>query len=174
MSCCIRENGGQREALLLFGRDNLLYDIRNGAYIEGSILETDNAHNRHMVQDVGEEGNVDRVTRVLDLGTARCRELLYPYTKHEITRAVLEDRLEEQPVYCIALNVPDGFSHTTLVYLERLIHEYLVCRALADWMSVTNPGKAETWAVKAAEAESEIRSCAQTRMGRIRRKLHPF
>lgn len=174
MGCNFEEDSGRVTAVLAFKREELLYDIRNCAYIEGHVMETENAERRHTVQDVGEAGNVDRVTRVLDLSVARCREALYPYVKHEIRRPELDDELRETPVYGIVMDVPRDFSQTTLNFLERLVHEYLVCRSVADWMSVTNPEKSETWAVKAREAESEIRTCLNARIGRVRRRCHPF
>ena len=156
----------------MFKREELLYDIKNYAFIEGSVMDTESNHNRHMVQDVGETGNVDRVTRVLDLRVAK--EFLYPYTKRDIHRSVLDDKLREPGVYGIVVKVPTNFSQTTLQLLEKLIHEYLVCEAVADWMSITNTAKAEIWKAKASEAESEIRVNVGTRMSRKRRRLAPF
>lgn len=143
------------------------------AYIEGHILETENTEQRHMVADVGEAGNVDRVCRILDLGVAHCEELLYPYTKRGVYRP-LENETREREAYCLVLSLPETFSQTTLNLLEHLIHEYLVSRAIADWMSITNPAKAETWAVKAQECEAGICGCLNARMSRTRRKCHPF
>ena len=174
MSCFLEESQGSLFAVLKFQRSQLLYDVKNYAYIEGSVMETDNNHNRHMVQDVGEEGNVDRVTRVLSLTVAKCKELLYPYTKHNIHRAVLDDKLREPGVYGIVLQVPTDFSQTTLNLLEKLVHEYLVCEAVADWMSITNPAKMETWKSKAEDDVSEIRVNINTRISRTRRRMHPF
>lgn len=174
MSCFLEEKEGTLNAVLIFKRDQLLYDIKNNAFIEGSVMETESNHNRHMVQDVGEEGNVDRVTRVLDLAIARCRELLYPYTKREIDRPALDDRLKERPTYGIVLTVPKGFSQTSLTLLERLVHEYLVCKAVSDWLSITNPPKAQTWEVKAEDALTEIRSNLNARIARTRIRPHPF
>lgn len=174
MSCYQNERNGTVEAVLSFKRDQLLYDIANYAYIEGHVMETDNPHQRHMVQDVGESGNVDRVTRVLDLNVAKCREMLYPFVKHDIHRHELDDTLKEAPVYGMVLQVPEGFSQTTLNLLERLIHEYLVCKSVADWLSITNPAKAQVWAAKAEDAESEIRTSLHARMWRLRRRCHPF
>ena len=134
MSCYLDEQNGTVEAVLSFKRDQLLYDIANYAYIEGHVMETENTHQQHTVQDVGEEGNVDRVTRVLDLNVAKCREMLYPFIKHEIHRHELDDTLKETPAYGMVLKVPQGFSQTTLNLLGRLIHEYLVCKSVADWM----------------------------------------
>lgn len=174
MSCFLEEKDGTLIAVLGFKRDQLLYDIKNYAYIEGSVMDTESNHNRHMVQDVGEEGNVDRVTRVLNLTVAKCRELLYPYTKNELHRTELNDTLREPKVYGIVLSVPTDFSQTTLYLLENLIHEYLVCKAVSDWLSITNPAKAQVWEAKAEDAESEIRANLHARIARTRRQLNPF
>lgn len=174
MSCFLEEKDGTLTAVLGFKRDQLLYDIKNYAYIEGSVMDTGSNHNRHMVQDVGEEGNVDRVTRVLNLTVAKCRELLYPYTKNELHRTELNDILREPKVYGIVLSVPTDFSQTTLYLLENLIHEYLVCKAVSDWLSITNPAKAQVWEAKAEDAESEIRVNLHARIARTRRRLRPF
>ena len=58
--------------------------------------------------------------------------------------------------------------------LENLIHEYLVCKAVADWLSITNTAKAQVWEAKAEEAEGEIRINLHNRIARTRRRLHPF
>lgn len=174
MSCFLENENGTQIAVLMFKRDQLLYDVKNYAFIEGSVLDTESNHNRHMVQDVGDDGNVDRVTRVFDLTIAKCKELLYPYTKRDIHRSVLDDRLREPGVYGIVLEVPITFSQTTLNLLEKLVHEYLVCEAVADWMSITNPAKTETWKSKAEAAVSEIRVNVNTRISRTRRRMHPF
>lgn len=174
MSCLLEEKAGRLNAVLVFKRDQLLYDIKNYAYIEGSVIDTESSHNRHMVQDVGEEGNADRVTRVLNLTVSKCRELLYPYTKSDIIRSELDDTLREPPAYGIVLSLPLDFSQTTLHLLESLIHEYLVSKAVADWLSITNPARAQVWEAKAEDAESEIRMNLQARMGRTRRLPHPF
>lgn len=174
MSCFLEEKDGRLNAVLIFKRDQLLYDIKNYAFIEGSIMDTESNHNRHTVQDVGEEGNVDRVTRVLNLTVCKCRELLYPYTKKEMHRTELNDNLREPPVYGIVLSVPTDFSQTTLYLLENLIHEYLVCKAVADWLSITNTAKAQVWEAKAEDAESEIRINLHNRIAKPRRRMHPF
>ena len=164
----------KRLVVILLGRGQLVYDVENICYIEGDILPEDMQHQRHMVQDVGQDGNVDRVTRVLDLAHAKVVELLYPFTQHAIRHPAVDDRLREKPVYGIFLNVPITFSQTTLNLLGKLIHELLVCRATADWLSITNPAKAQVWEAKAEDAESEILVNLHARIARTRRRLHPF
>lgn len=172
MSCCVENEGGTLKVRLTFGRDQLLYDIKNAAYVESHVMQPDAEHSRHMVTDVGEEGNADRVTRVLDLGVSMCRELLYPWAKKDIVNTEFYDTLKERQQYVIVMNVPATMSQTTLTLVERQIHEYLVCRGVADWLSITNPQKAETWLAKAEEAESEIRVAIHSRMTRTRIRQH--
>jgi hypothetical protein len=169
---------------LTFLRDELLYDIKNYAYIEGDVMKTDDEHDRHQVMDIGEEGNIDRVTRVLDLAIAECIELCYPYSKINVPDTSqddeeeevmsLDDTLEETPAYVVRLLVPDDFSQTTVNLLRRLIHELLVYKVVADWMSITNPDKAALWQAKVADTEEAIRTNLNCRVGRVRRTMTPF
>ena len=163
---------------LTFLREQLLYDIKNIAYVEGDVLSDEAQHSKHQVQDIGDEGNIDRVTRMLDLALAHCKEELYPFSKVDVeSGVVLDDTLTETPTYTVSLLVPDDFSDTTAKYLEQLIHNLLVYLVLADWMSianVANPNSATNWAAKAQGLEDEIKSALNRRTGRVRKFQSPF
>lgn len=160
---------------LTFRREEILYDCRNYAYVEGDTMMTDDEHARHQVMDIGEDGNIDRVTRVLDLAFAHCVELCYPYSKVEVEAATaLDDTLQERSELVLGMLVPDDFSQTTAELLRRLIHELLVYRVMEDWMSLTKPESTGKWAAKAEKAEREISSSLTFRVGRVRRPLRPF
>lgn len=163
---------------LTFLREQLLYDIKNLAYVEGDVLPDEAQHSKHQVQDIGEDGNIDRVTRMLDLALAHCVEALYPFSKVDVeSGVVLDDTLTETPTYTVTLLVPDDFSDTTAKYLEQLIHNLLVYYVLADWMSianVANPKSAANWAAKAQDLEDEIKSKLNARTGRVRKFQSPF
>lgn len=171
---CRKLDSKNIEALLLFKREQLIYDIRNLAYVEGDIMKENQQHERHTVQDIGEAGNIDRVTRVLNLAITECAEWLYPFTKKRIYRDCLDDRLTEKKVYSIFMTVPKDFSQTTLNAIEELVHEYLVCSALADWLSIANTKKAEVWKEKKKDLETAIRNKPRLRRGRLRIRKHPF
>lgn len=173
MSCCEKEN--HTAVMLSFKREELLYDAKNYSFIEGDIMKTDDEHARHQVFDIGENGNVDRVTRVLNLAHSECVELLFPYTKCEISEVgMLDDTLTEPASYDITLYLPKYFSMTTVQLLRNLIHEYLVCKVLADWMSITNPNSQKNWEDKFGELKRKIQTSLVSRRGKIRRKLKPF
>lgn len=174
---------------LHFKRAQLLYDIKNYAYVEGDTMRTDNDHNRHQIMDIGEEGNVDRVTRILDLGIAHCTEVLYPYSRIPVMESerseplntmageydmITDDTLTETNEYVISLLVPDDFSETSITYLERLIHELLICWVLSDWLSIVNSDSAAKWAAKMDGLEDTIRATMSKRCGRIRKFQSSF
>ena len=69
MNCCCED---KKNVKLVFRREQLLYDIGNYAFVEGDLLGDDAEHIAHQVKDIVEDGNVDRVTRVLNLAHTEC------------------------------------------------------------------------------------------------------
>ena len=57
MSCCVENDGGTLKVTLTFKRDQLLYDIKNYAYVESHVMPAETEHAKHMVADVGEDGS---------------------------------------------------------------------------------------------------------------------
>ena len=172
MDC--RKNEGGVNAVLTFYRDVLVYDIRNYAYIEGSLLPPDDYHSCHSVQDIAEKGNIDRLSNVMSLCFAKVRELLYPYSKSQISNPFIDNEIHIPEIYRIDLSLPPSFSQSSLDLLRNLIHEYVVSTVVADWISITLPGKTDVWAAKARELENEIISSKQMRRGGLSRPVSPF
>lgn len=173
---CDNSQQQTKPVTLTFKRSELLYDAANYSFVEGDIMKADDEHARHQVFDIAEKGNIDRVTRVLNLSHAECVEMLFPYTKEDIAdgQEALNDVLTVPEEYHIVLNLPVGFSLTTVRLLQNLIHEYLVCRVLADWMSITNPNSEANWERKFESLRSKIRTSLVSRTGKVRRKCKPF
>lgn len=160
---------------LTFARKELLYDIENYAFVEGDVMRTDNEHAKHQVFDIAQDGNIDRVNRVLDLAHAECVEMLYPYTKEPCDGEEVQDNeLTVKEQYEISMLVPDDFSKSTVSLITKLLHEYMVCRVLADWMSITNPSSQSNWQSKLDSIEEQIRNHLNARCGRVRRAQTPF
>lgn len=173
--CCSKQEP-TKSVRLIFKRTELFYDIENYSFVEGDIMEPDNIHAQHQVFDIGQSGNKDRVTRVLNLAHSECVEMLYPYTKKELAEVSFpyDDILAEPEEYIIDLTVPQSFSQTTIDLLRHLIHEYLVYRVLSDWFSITNPKSMANWERKIELVKQKIQTSILSRTGRIRRKLKPF
>ena len=174
MPCCSKKNVGAKTVNLVFKRSELLYDCANLGYVHGDIMKTDDDHDRHQVQDIVEDGNVDRVTRVLNLTMSEIREALFPFTKRDAEDGDTSvDTLVNPEVYSVVMNVPASFSKTTHSYLEHLIHELLVDRVMEDWLSITFPEKAGIWKNKGDDALRKIKIAKNFRMGKKLRPLNP-
>ncbi len=167
-----------KKITLHFKREELLYDIKNIAFVEGDVMPTEDEHDKHQIMDICEDGNIDRVTRVMALALSQCEELLYPYSKKDVEQEEeRNDILESPEEYVITLKVPDDFSKSTATYLERLIHEFLVYMVLSDWLSIAgvkNPQAARNWASKIQEIKDDMESVLNARMRRVRRTQTPF
>lgn len=168
---CNSSDVGKLKIKLIFSRKELLYDIKNYAYIEGQVMGEENQNAQHTLVDIGEDGNIDRVSRVLNVVHAQTIEMLYPYTKEEPIEEEINDELEEPENYIIEIRVPKTFSRTTVVLLSRLIHEYMVYSVLHDWLSVTYPKAADNWLLKKENAEKDISSIKNLRRGSFIRKI---
>lgn len=176
---CYNSNGRNsretKSVTLLFHREQLLYDIKNSAYIEGHVWGEENQHAQHTLVEIGEEGNVDRVNRMLEVAHAAAVEMLYPYTKQEpVEDEIICNRMWTPEEYIIKMSVPATMSVTSLHLLNKLIHEFMVARVIYDWLSITHPEAAGNWHEKAMEAQAEINRVKHTRTGVLRRPSHPF
>ena len=169
--------------ILEFREKELIQDVRSIAYSEGESIKAelassgknDDGQLTSLIQDIAEDINIDRLTRVLGLAHAEIEELLYPYTNKEIERcAWRDDTLKEKIVYRLDLKVPDTMSRTTINLLEHYVHEFLVARVLADWLTTHYPKSAERWVMTAENMKTSIQSCTISRMTRVRKRQSPF
>lgn len=133
----------------------LLYDIRNIAYVEGHVMEdetTARQHIRHLVTDIGEEGNIDIVARALHMAFAA------------LQWAVARAALAPAPRYTDVLALPHAYelrltvclSHAHASLLTQLAHRFMVASALCHWLSITHADAAAKWRAEASECESRI------------------
>lgn len=163
---------------LTFLRDELLNDIAQYGFVEGDVQRADADHlkeGKHQTQDVTQDGNIELVTRHLDLALSYCREALYPYTKRTVDDGVvLDDTLQATGTYVIELLLPDDYSQSTVVYLEQLIHNLLVYYVLWMWLGITKPEAADKWLSKYTALVDEIKGTLARRVGRVRRPVTPF
>jgi len=160
---------------LTFHFEELIDDINNYAWVEGEVLGDENQHSHHVLVEIAEEGNLERVLRIISLVHAQVVELLYPFTKLDaVAGENVCDYLWAPDCYVIHMSVPSTFSRTTLHYLSRLIHELIVYRVLAHWLSIANPDAAKKWEEKADAVEEKIEEAKNRRGKAFTRPLSPW
>ncbi len=177
MEGCCNSCGGNVESRvvrLTFKRAELLYDIKNYAFVEADVMGEERQHAQHQLADIGEAGNVDRVSRILAVVHTAVVDMLYPYTKEEPVEEEISDVLETPEEYVVVLTVPITVSRTTLQLLSKLIHEYMVYRVMADWLSITNPQASVHWMEKADATQMEIERTKGVHRRPLTRKMSTF
>lgn len=151
-----------RRITLRLNRERLLYDIQNYAYIEAQTVGADTPERKALTFDICQDDNVARVNRTLSIAHGEIMELLLPYSRSELPDEVVIDNSCRTPSeYVCALNVPSTISGTSIHLLAKLAHEYMVCRALADWFLMSKPEASQQWelrGVAATEAMSEAKN----------------
>jgi hypothetical protein len=163
---------------LQFLRSELLNDLDQYGFVEGDVQRADAdhlKHGKHQTQDITQDGNINLVTRWLDLALARCREALFPYSKSPVENGTeMDDVLVDTDYYTIELVVPEDFSQTTVDYLEQQIHHLMIWWVLYYWLSITKPDAAAKWLASAQSTEEDIKGTLARRCGRTRRPIRPF
>lgn len=157
-------------------RKALLYDVENYAYILGNVIPEENQPSKHQLIDVAQDGNIDVVTRLLDLAYSECLNMLFPHVKDPIQHDedFGNDMLKEEMAFDFTLQMPAEYSTTSVFYLKKLIHEYMVTKVMVMWLSLNNSNLKVEWEIKLEEITTKIRSTLTLRCNNVRRKLHPF
>lgn len=165
-----------KTATITMYREELLYDIKNSAYITGDILDRDEAeHIRHLIMDIGEDGNVDRVTRLLDNAFDECVFALLKNTNTEMEDGYsTDDRFAEADKYVMKLVLPDKTSKYTIDYLTKQIHEYMVRYTLAQYLGIVAINMRKQWEADLEEIKSNIKILPLTGKKKAVRTLYPF
>ena len=145
------------KALIRLSRERLLYDISNNAYVVGESLPDGDSRLRHLVQDITEGQNRDRIDRVLWL--AFCR------TAHLFGRLLASPPSPRHPQhpfagseYVLTLRLGDT-RRATIDYWAILAYEMMTAAALADWLAVAAPDHALVWQQR---AEATARQLSQS------------
>ena len=150
---------------LKFLYTNLKYDIDNIAYIIGERVQDDGLRQR--ISDVTQDNNLDRVKRMLDLAYAEIGQFCYPYTKtfpSPMKGGVDVNNISDATEYVISLHMPFFVAESTFVSAKEHMNEYFIWRVMLDWLNLTAPDIANTYADKLQTLETAIRSDVKSRM----------
>lgn len=180
MKCCKKNNHVMVELI----KSELVYDIKNTAYsfADSNTKEDSSNHELHNVFDVGENGNRDRLARILDSSVEDCKELLHKFTKNETYMGFETNDWEEcigspcneEEAYYIDLYVPIGFPQTSVHSLSVYIHDYIVYQSLYEWMMIVYPNGAPQFKELAEDKKKKMKDASCHTSGRTRIRLHPF
>lgn len=158
----------------------MLYDIANMAYLVADTGENGN-HTLHRVRDICEEGNIDRVSRVLGLAYSQLLTVLFPILRSpcfDINRDRSASPHDYEFLFRRDEKIKYSLTTERKLKIKETCHEYMVCKVLADWLEITLPVAAEVWKFRYEKALKSLR----TQVGEIlmsiscgiRRRLCPW
>ena len=153
----------------------LLYDIANLAYTIADNGEPGD-HRLHRVRDICQDGNIDRVARILGLAYADILSILLPLIT---TPAINIDRDFSSSPHDYEICFRNDRTLKYLLTKERQLkikesaHDYMVCMVLADWLGFTLPSEAPLWRQR-AERSLEALASASFFSGSFTRQVPPL
>ena len=164
---------------ITLNRADLIYDISNVAYIVGDLIE--DPIYKGSVKDVAVNGNVDRITRIMDKSYNELIVGLSAYNKvslivsGDVIETISSDNaFKETPSYVLSLNMPLDFNKNIVSPITAACHEYMVCMSLFEWLSITKKDEAELYRIKAIEELNKVKGYLSIRVGITKRKMFPF
>ncbi|MBR6182747.1 MAG: hypothetical protein IKQ77_16260 [Prevotella sp.] len=145
-------------AIIRLSKQRMIYDIANNAFVVGETIEDAGPHIRHLVQDVVEGQNIDRVCRVMSLAFCRVKDLLRQWVVdvEETGCSLSTHQNAGEEEYVLRIVVPYGLPPCTIDYWVILAYEYVTASAIADWLGITAKDKAPEWQRKADEAAERL------------------
>lgn len=154
--------------------NEVLDDIRSAAWLESELHPELDRHRRHEMADICEDGNIERVWRVLALAEAEIRLALHRILYEKIT--LRADNSLDCPESWQFRFLPEP-APSLLSFIREKIHEYMVTRVMADRMGVLIRDSATIWEERVKEALAALNQAAagaQLSSGSVRRPLWPM
>ena len=156
----------------------LLYDIANLAFVIADTGNTGN-HGLHRVTDICEDGNRDRVARMLGMAYAAVLAVLAPIAEppalspdHDYTRRLHDYEIRFRK-HCGG-GGEKVLSPAKKLRIKTLAHEYMVCATLADWLAFTFPEAAPVWKEKARGCLEALAETVAFTVTSFRRRVSPI
>ena len=160
---------------------SIVYDIENLAY---AIADTGEAgrHTLHRVRDICQDGNIDRVARILGLAYSNILTVLLPVLSPPRFNP---DKDQSATPHDYNLKLREDASLKYMLTKERKLkiketsHEYMVAMALADWLGITLPEAADVWKFRAETALDSLKELvssviASSFSASLTRKISPL
>lgn len=164
-------------ATIRIDKNSIFEQIAKKTSYIGSKIKDEDAYDNIFTTDEDNEFFEEH----FELAHAECVEMLYPYTKKDITENEevqdgknMEDSEIPSVSYDIVLVIPKEMSQTTISLVERQINEYIVSRLIAEWMMVSDMNLHAYWIERYTSIRRHINTTLISRMKPLRRTSRPF
>ena len=128
----------------------LLYDIRNKAYLTGRAREAEGVKNyeaaSNMQASEDEEESTQLRRSIADHFTS-LKSLLGEYLNEDKTTSdnLINKEIDDDGVLTLMFRLPSNYNNASADSLGKGMHAYIVDMSLADWFTITNKADADSY-----------------------------
>lgn len=146
-----------KHTTLTYHLEELLLDISNRCLIAAKAVKADGNSIANDAFDVLDDGNREIVLGIIERLMFECMNILFPYASCSIDSRKHCNRPKEVQAYAMTLRFSHERSETQVMELNRTVHDYVVCKVVAEWMAMALPNANwQKWETKAQELRERI------------------
>ncbi|WP_279167262.1 hypothetical protein [Muribaculum intestinale] len=147
---------------------NILYDVRNKAYITGNSRKASGAANYEAgskMQASEDTEEDDQLKRSLTTYFTGLKSKLGEYLDEDTTTTnnLITQIIEDEEILQLAFRLPTNYNNASADALGAGIHAYLVDMVLADWFTITNPQDVKSYIDHAAVLLEDVKAALYKR-----------
>lgn len=147
---------------------NVLYDVRNKAYITGNSRMASGAANYEAgskMQASEDNEETDQLNRSFMTYFTGLKSKLGEYLDEETTTTnnLVAELIENEGILKLAFRLPTNYNNASADALGAGIHAYLVELILADWFNITNPQDAKGYTEHAGVMLEDVKAALYKR-----------
>lgn len=147
---------------------NILYDVRNKAYITGNSRKASGAANYEAgskMQASEDTEEDDQLKRSLTTYFTGLKSKLGEYLDEDTTTTnnLITQIIEDEEILQLAFRLPTNYNNASADALGAGIHAYLVDMVLADWFTITNPADVKSYIDHAAVQLEDVKAALYKR-----------
>lgn len=155
----------KKKLYIILSMKELLYDVRNKAYIAGQSVATgENIEAVYNMQAVDDDGNADRIARSISDALSRLKTSFAEYIAEEDDVQANNMQGKAEQFVMLTFLVPSNFCFAAREDAARSMHGYLVACVLSEWYALTNKAEAASYAEQAAACLSEAHKAMNRRV----------
>lgn len=146
----------------------VLYDVRNKAYITGASRMASGAANYETgskMQASEDNEEDDQLKRSLTTYFTGLKSKLGEYLDENTTTTnnLIAEKIDMEDVLTLSFRLPTNYNNASVDALGAGIHAYCVDMVLADWFTITNPQDAKSYIEHAGMQLEDVRSALYKR-----------
>lgn len=129
--------------------NEIVYDIQNKTYLTGKSRSDSLSHERvASMQANDDDENADQILRSIATAASVLRTKLSEYMESDSAAASNSPIVRDSPL-SFSLLMPSNYNPATADTIAFAAHDFIVCRAVADWFVITDKPDAEDYGTAA-------------------------